>query len=66
MYLIQLGPVTYARPYTLPDALAELYGVGDARILRTDGTVVVRSAGSAYAVDHVPSGRTVRRRKARR
>lgn len=38
----------------------------DHNILRTDGTVVVDRAGSDYAVTHVPTGREVRRRRARR
>lgn len=70
MYLIQLGPITYERAgggmFTLPDAMREVYGVGYARVLREDGTVVVTDAGSTAAVRHAPSGRIVHRRKTRR
>jgi hypothetical protein len=69
VYLIKLGPVTYEKrggdTFTLPEAMSEVHGTGQAQILRTDGTVVVNGAGSDYAVQHVPSGRTVRRRRAR-
>lgn len=74
MYLIQSGPVVYAhkdgtrdgRPFTLVEALRETYGVGQTRILRTDGTVVVRDAGSATAVEYAPTGRKITRRARRR
>jgi len=69
MYLIQIDHIIYERKggglFTLPDAMREVYGVGGARILREDGTVAVLSAGSAYAVEHLPTWRTVTRRKAR-
>lgn len=68
MYLIAIDHVIYERKgggtFTLPDALRELRGVAGARILRLDGTVAVRRAGSDYAVEH-SSGRTVIRRKVR-
>ena len=66
MYRIALGPITYSKrggvPFTLPEAMRELRGCGGARIVRLDGTVAVRNAGSDYAVQHAPTGRTVRRR----
>ena len=65
MYRIALGPITYTKrdgvPFTLPEALRELHGCGNARIVRLDGTVAVRNAGSDYAVQHAPTGRMVRR-----
>jgi hypothetical protein len=65
MYLIQIDHVVYERrgggSFTLPEAMREVYGVGNARVLREDGTEVIRAAGSSYAVTHVPSGRTVLR-----
>jgi hypothetical protein len=64
MYLIKLGPVTYERKggggFTLPEAMSEVYGVGQASILRLDGTVVVRNAGSSVEVQHAPTGRRLR------
>jgi hypothetical protein len=72
-YLIQLGPVTYepkgGGTFTLTEALSQVLGVRNARILREDGTVAVEDAGSSYAVTHVtPEGRRrrVRRRLTRR
>jgi hypothetical protein len=70
MYLIRLWPgVIYehreGRPFTLVEALREVYGVRDVSILRADGTPVVRSAGSASEVTHAPTGRTIRRRAVR-
>lgn len=69
MYLIKLGPIVYGRrdgsAFTLPEALRAVYGVGEATVLREDGTPVVARAGSAYAVTHVPTGREVRRRSVR-
>ena len=71
MYEIQLGPVRYVKrgsnvPFSLVEAMREVRGVGQARILRLDGTVVVHNAGSDYAVTHVPSGTVVIRRPVRR
>jgi hypothetical protein len=70
VYRIALGPIVYSKrggaPFTLTEALRELYGCGQARIVRLDGTVAVRNAGSDYAVEHAPTGRTVRRRPVRR
>lgn len=67
MYLIVLDGITYGRKdggaFSLVEAMRELYGVGHAWVIRTDGTVVVARAGSAYAFDYVPRGRTIRRRK---
>ena len=65
MYLIQIDHIVYERrdggAFTLPEAMREVYGVNNARVLREDGTEVIRHAGSSYAVTHVPSARTVRR-----
>jgi ferric-dicitrate binding protein FerR (iron transport regulator) len=64
MYLIQLGHIVYQHkdgsPFTLPEAMREVYGVGQARILRLDGTPAVLNAGSSSEVMHAPSGRRVR------
>jgi len=66
MYLITIDHIVYEKHggglFTLPEAMRELHGTGNARILRADGTVVVKRAGNDYAVQHVPSGREVRRR----
>lgn len=65
MYLIAFDHIVYeprgGGSWTLPQAMREVYGVGHARVLRMDGTTVVRDAGNATAVQHVPSGRRVRR-----
>jgi len=70
VYRIALGPITYSKrggePFTLPEAIRELHGCGQARIVRLDGTIAVRNAGSDYAVQHAPTGRLVRRRPVRR
>lgn len=70
MYQIKLGPVIYdafkgGRPFTLLDAMREVHGVGQAAVLRMDGTPVVTNAGSSYAVTHAPTGRVITRRIAR-
>lgn len=70
MYLIQVDHVVYepvgGGTFTLPQALTEVHGVANARILRVDGTPVVESAGSDVAqVQHAPTGRTVSVRRAR-
>lgn len=65
MYLIQLGPIVYERRYTLVDAMREVYGVGQARVLRMDFTPVVTNAGSSVEVTYAPTGRRVPRRIAR-
>lgn len=66
MYLIELDGITYEQkggaPFTLPGALAEVYGCRGVRILRTDGTVVVDRAGSSVELVHVPTGRRIIRR----
>lgn len=65
-YLIQLGPVVYERKgggaFTLPEARREVYGVGDARILREhDESLAVDNAGSDTQVVYVtPDGRRAR------
>lgn len=66
MYAIKMGPMTYSgyrdgSPFTLVGAMREVYGVGQAKILRSDGTVVVDNAGSSGYVTHVPSGRRLYR-----
>jgi hypothetical protein len=70
MYLVQVDHVVYERKgggtFTLPEAMREVRGVGYARVLRADLTVVVSDAGSTAAVLHVPSGRVVHRRAVRR
>lgn len=67
MYLIQIDGITYEKkggaPFTFVEALEELYGTRGARVLRLDGTVVVDRAGSTTEVAHLPTGRTVVRRK---
>lgn len=65
MYEFEFGPIRYnchkdGRPITLVDAIRAVYGVGQARILRSDGTVIVNNAGSSVQVTHLPSGRMVR------
>ena len=65
MYLIKLWPgVLYehrdGRPFTLVEAMREVYGVRDASIVREGGTPVVLGAGSASQVTHAPTGRTIR------
>lgn len=65
MYMFRIDHRIYTRPLTLADALAEVLGVGNAAVLRADGTEVISNAGSAYAVTHTPTGRTVTRRRAR-
>lgn len=70
MYLLRIDHRVYTghgdgRPFTLADALAEALGVGNAAVLRSDGTEVISNAGSAYAVTHTPTGRRVTRRRAR-
>jgi hypothetical protein len=51
VYQIALGPITYVKrggvPFTLPEAMRELHGCGQARIVRLDGTVAVRLRGAA-------------------
>lgn len=42
------------------------HSVGNARIMRLDGTIAVRNASSDYAVQHAPTGRMVRRRPVHR
>lgn len=69
-YLIAVDHVVYSRrngdPFTLVEAVAEVRGTGNARILRTDGTVVLRHAGST-AADwlHAPTGTVLRHRRTR-
>lgn len=70
MYLIAVDHLVYERkggqPFTLVEAMREVYGCAHAHVLRLDGTLVVLDAGNAHAMVHVPSGRPVRRRKVRR
>lgn len=58
MYLIQVDHMIYDAdkrrgPFTLTAALAAVRGVGNARVLRGDGTVAVDKAGSDYRRTHV-------------
>jgi hypothetical protein len=65
MYLIKIDHLIYVRRggglFTLPEAMREVYGVRGAQVLRADGTVAVRDAGSSVEVTHAPTGRVVRR-----
>lgn len=67
MYLIRIDHLIYEHrdgtPFTLPEALTEIRGTGNAAILRLDGTVAVANAGSDTAVTHAPTGRIVRRHR---
>lgn len=67
MYLIRIDHLIYTHrdgtPFTLPEAVTELRGCGNAAVLRLDGTVAVRNAGSDSAVTHAPTGRVIRRRR---
>lgn len=70
-YLVQVDHRTFCRrggePFSLVAALTEVRGVGNARVLRSDGTPVVTNAGSDCGpLVHTPTGRTVHRRKTRR
>ncbi len=70
MYLIRLDGTTYERKgggtFTLVEAMQELHGCRGASVLREDGTLVVRNAGStASPWEHVPSGRQIRHRLTR-
>jgi hypothetical protein len=69
VYLIQIDHIVYEKrggaSFTLPEAMRALYGTGNARVLREDGTVVVSHAGSAYSVTHEPSAKVVRRGRMR-
>lgn len=67
MHLIQIDHRVFdahrdGSPITLVAAMREVYGTGNARVLRADGTPVVTNAGSSDAVTYAPTGRTVRRR----
>ena len=71
MYAVEIDGIEYHRrdsaDFSLTDAMRELYGVANARIVRVvDGSVVVDNAGSSSEFVHVPSGTTVRRRDRRR
>ena len=66
-YTFAFGPVEYVAhrdgtPLTLVECAREVYGVGEARILR-DGRPIVTQAGSAYAMTYLPRSRRVVRRK---
>ena len=68
MYLIRIDHLIYERkggePFTLPEALAEVRGCGNAAVVRLDGTPVVLDAGSdAGPLTHAPTGRVIRRRR---
>lgn len=70
MYLIQIDHIVYENlgggTFTLVEALGEVYGVRNARILREDGTVAVERAGSASVVVHAPTRMEILRRPVRR
>jgi len=57
-------------PMSLPAALADVYGCGNAAVARLerDGwRIIVRHAGSSVGpLEHVPSGRVVTRRRTAR
>ena len=69
MYLIQIDHIVYGQrdgsAFTLPEAMRAVYGCGNARVIRENGAVVVNRAGSSYAVEYAPTGRTIVRRTAR-
>lgn len=74
LYLIVLDGIVYegyrdGRPFTLVDAMREVYGTRGVTICRLDpGDVlvpVVTNAGSSSDVVHTPTGRRIRRRPAR-
>lgn len=66
MYLIQIDHIVYEQRggglFTLPDAMRAVYGTGNAKVLREDGTVAVTAAGSSVTVQHAPTGRMINRR----
>lgn len=54
------------RYFTLPEALREVYGCGNAHILREEGggflvTVVAHAGRASSDLVHAPTGRTIRR-----
>lgn len=72
MYLIQIDHIVYERKgggtFTLPEAMREVRGFRNARVLRDDAqqTVVVRDAGSTEKPwTHVPTGRKISHRLTR-
>jgi hypothetical protein len=70
MMMYQLAIDGYAMPsgradgrWTLVEAMAEARGCAGATVWRTDGTIVVRYAGSTELPwMHVPTGRVIRHR----
>lgn len=66
MYLVQIDHIVYRTPVSLVEAMRSVYGCGNARILRADGTLAVTYAGSSVEVMHAPTGRKVQRRGTRR
>jgi hypothetical protein len=65
-YMFAMGPALYdadrnGRPLSLVACLIAVYGVGQARIYRTDGTLVVDRAGSSVEIVHAPTGRRISR-----
>ena len=71
MYTFSLGSQHYerwrdGRPFTLMEAMREVFGVGAATVYRVNPdatlTVVVCNAGSSTAIVHAPTGRTLARR----
>jgi hypothetical protein len=70
MYMISFGPVFYdahkgGAPLSLVECMREAFGVGHAKVWRTDGTLVVDRAGGSVEVTYAPTGRKLRRRAAR-
>lgn len=63
MYLFRIDDRTYVRrdgqPMSLTEAMAAVYGCGNAGVIRTDGTMVVERAGSASEVTYAPTGRRI-------
>lgn len=72
MYTISIDGISYygfsgaGRPFTLVEAMREVYGVRSAAVYRLDGTLVVRNAGSSYEVIYAPTERRIVRRLTRR
>jgi hypothetical protein len=66
VYLIQIDHRVFEKKggggFTLVEALDELYGTFNCRVLRLDGTPAVEKAGSSISLIHAPTGRRVVRR----
>lgn len=75
MYFVQVDGYIYAQPRTLVSAMRDVYGCGNAHILRarrnadgeTEYVKVVEHAGRAFTdLVHAPSGQKVYRNRSRR